>query len=119
MPPEHPAADGHTVAHPPQAAGFVDVSTHPMPQSLWPAGQEQAPPTQPTPLLHALPQPPQCIGSMLRSTQEAPHWVQPPGPPSPGSSDAIQARMHSVCAGASEEPMGIGAPHGGLPAIFW
>ena len=103
---------------PPQLAGFDVVSTHPEPQSSCPLGQEQAPSTQVTPLLHFLAQSPQCAALVVRSTHASPPQTAQE-PPSTGGSAAIQPRTHSFWAGVSEPPIGIDAPQGGAPAIFW
>src|SRR5689334_13132799 len=73
--------DAHALPQPPQFRTSVDVSTQPLPQSVWPPVHAVV--TQP-PFWHVwstsqgLPQAPQFFTSVLRSLQVAPHAVFPP-----------------------------------------
>jgi hypothetical protein len=119
----------HTVVHVPQCSALVWLSTHEVPHAMSPPGHKQTPLLQVVPEGHAWPHLPQFAASLLRSTQVDPPQVeQPPlesgsasGEPLPASgalSAAIQPRMHSFCASSRCPPIGMAAPHAGVPITF-
>lgn len=69
----HVAPEGQTLPHVPQFRASVWRFTHradaPVPQTVWPVGQEQVPVVQVAPVAHGLSQPPQCSSSVSGSTQ--------------------------------------------------
>lgn len=64
----------HAFPQAPQFCELVLVSTHLVPQAVWPASQVamQTPALQTWPAVHAIPHPPQCCGSLFWSTHPMP-----------------------------------------------
>jgi len=54
----------HATPHAPQFVALVIVSTHDVPQRIWPGGQPHTPPVQTSPAPQALPQAPQLAESV-------------------------------------------------------
>ena len=73
------------VPHAPQLVRLVMVSTHSVPQSVWPEGQPQLPFVHSRPAGQTVPQAPQLASSVASVTQAAPQAVVP------GSHMALQA----------------------------
>jgi hypothetical protein len=94
-----PAA--HGLAHPPQWAPSVMVSTHAVPQSVRPGAQVQSEAMQTSGATQAIPHPPQCMLLLRVSMQLPPHSMSPAPPQTPahgvvpaGQSGATTANEH-------------------------
>lgn len=74
-----PFATKQTEPQEPQLLGSVDVFTHVLPQSTWPAGQVQTPLTHDVPIGQACPHMPQLLGSVEVLTHVVPQRTSPGG----------------------------------------